>query len=475
MITPGQFNGVHYMQPTDEYIIGDTRTGATDFYLPPVAAASNKTYWITFNAGANSCKVHFVETSGTLFRDHTTTTYTEITLNTPYRWIAFMSDGTDWHVNQTISDADLDYMDQYTMKGRVAGGFGPPSNLDASLIKNLLAYEATEISYDNTTSLISPTDVQSAIDYIVSNGGSIGTFALSGIITPSALTGTTDNYNPTGFSAASVVRISASGSTRDLTGLEEPARNGDIKIFQNVGAQTVRFKHYNAGSTSNRRFYFPQGVDFDLRVAGVAWFIYMKASHLWFMITPHIAGATIPGVVNLNGSAGWVLQGDNTMLDMGVFAPYSYVDAKVYAVSSYQFVLPSSPVSITAWPSTDTFLCPLGHIIGELDLGASSQFRLVVNYDGLGSGLPGAKLVVRGRVTAAPSAYDTSEGNYAPIGNSVDIGVDLDLRFGTITTSGWMDRDPAMVAGDQWILALIMISGDDVTPLDISSVRFETR
>lgn len=77
-------------------------------------------------------------------------------------------------------------------------------------------------------------------------------FKLTGIISPTALSGNTDNWNPTSLSTASVIRISSSAAY-DLTGLQGGA-DGRLIFIHNVGSYTITLKNESGSSTAAYRF-----------------------------------------------------------------------------------------------------------------------------------------------------------------------------------------------------------------------------
>lgn len=297
-----------------------------------------------------------------------------------------------------------------------------------------------------------------------------GSMIFPSLLTVSAFS---SNQNNLAHGAYATIHMSATTAV-DLSGLAA-GTTGEIKVLRNTSANAISLLHNSSSSSSGNRFLLPNGA--TTKLWQYQTLVVQYLSGFWIPITPVIAGANVPGLVNLDGVATHVLKGDGTMLDMAAYPTFSDLDVELAAVKTYTLLAPSAPLAIAAWPSSDDFVeSSLCHIIGDVDLGAASQFRLIVNYDGLGDGLGGgAALVVRARIQPAPELYSTTVGDYAPIGDSVDVGVTVDRRFGTIGTSGWIDRDPSMSPGDLWMLALVMISGDDATPINIGSVRFEMR
>lgn len=76
--------------------------------------------------------------------------------------------------------------------------------------------------------------------------------AFTGDISPSQITANQDDYNPTGLSTASVLRLSTDAS-RNITGLQGGA-DGRIIIIHNVGSFNIVLTDSDAASTAAYRF-----------------------------------------------------------------------------------------------------------------------------------------------------------------------------------------------------------------------------
>lgn len=77
-------------------------------------------------------------------------------------------------------------------------------------------------------------------------------FALTGTISPAQITANQDNYNPSGLSGASTIRLT-SDALRSINGLAGGAA-GRIIIIHNVGAQGITFVDEAGTSTAANRF-----------------------------------------------------------------------------------------------------------------------------------------------------------------------------------------------------------------------------
>lgn len=98
------------------------------------------------------------------------------------------------------------------------------------------------------------------------------TFVLSGDITPAQIIANQNDYAPTGFSTATVLRLS-SDATRTITGLAGGA-DGRIIIFQNIGSFRISLTFEDAASLAANRFTFDaeinDGWSLILRYDGVS-------------------------------------------------------------------------------------------------------------------------------------------------------------------------------------------------------------
>lgn len=82
-----------------------------------------------------------------------------------------------------------------------------------------------------------------------------GSFKLSGVITPAALTADQNNWNPAGLATVSVIKASATAS-RVITGLAG-GTDGRLLILENVGSYTIYLMPENASSAAANRFATP--------------------------------------------------------------------------------------------------------------------------------------------------------------------------------------------------------------------------
>lgn len=121
-------------------------------------------------------------------------------------------------------------------------------SLDSSL--TYLSFGSTSITMDGITNTLMG-------DVIVSDS-----FNLAGDISPSTITSNQNNYNPTGLSTASTLRI-LSDAARNITGLANGA-DGRIIILHNIGSFPITLKTQSTSSTAANRFAFTE----DIVIAG---------------------------------------------------------------------------------------------------------------------------------------------------------------------------------------------------------------
>ena len=109
------------------------------------------------------------------------------------------------------------------------------------------------------------TDHEHDADYsdIAHTHGASGAFAgaitLTGIISPSALGASQNDWNPTGLSTANVIRMTGDAGGTSLTGLAAQESGRMILLFC-IGGGVVTLEDENAGSSAANRFVENQGI-----------------------------------------------------------------------------------------------------------------------------------------------------------------------------------------------------------------------
>ena len=121
-----------------------------------------------------------------------------------------------------------------------------------------------------------------------------GTFSLTGDITPSTLSGNVNDYNPTGWSTASVIRVASDTTPRTITGLQGGA-DGRVAILINIGSTyNVVLASESASSSAANRFSFGSG-DFNLAPGRAIALIYDATASRWrpLVVNDHTQMANI--------------------------------------------------------------------------------------------------------------------------------------------------------------------------------------
>jgi hypothetical protein len=103
----------------------------------------------------------------------------------------------------------------------------------------------------------------------------------TGVISPAALSGNTNDWNPSGLATANTIRLSAS-SAINLTGILAPATDGKILILHNIGATNPIVLKASATSTAANQFNFSH--DFTLRPNTSKAIIYDLTSARWRLL-----------------------------------------------------------------------------------------------------------------------------------------------------------------------------------------------
>jgi hypothetical protein len=123
----------------------------------------------------------------------------------------------------------------------------------------------------------------------------------SGDITPAQIVANTNDYAPTGFSTATVVRISTDAS-RDITGLAGGADGRKIYVL-NVGSFAAVLKDSSVSSTAANQFGF--GADLTLASKQGATLIYDGTASLWRQVGgPSASGGTAGTVTSIVAGIG---------------------------------------------------------------------------------------------------------------------------------------------------------------------------
>lgn len=110
----------------------------------------------------------------------------------------------------------------------------------------------------------------------------------TGSISPTALSADQNNYTPTGWSTANLVRLSTnSATTRQISGAAAGA-SGELKWLVNIGPGTITLLSEDAGSSAANRFVLTSGTTFGIVVNGVLGILYDGTSSRWRPTIPNL-------------------------------------------------------------------------------------------------------------------------------------------------------------------------------------------
>jgi len=119
------------------------------------------------------------------------------------------------------------------------------------------------------------------------------------VLSPASISGTVNNYAPTGISSTSFLRLQPSAPTI-LTGIQAPTTN-QILFIQNITGSTITLSNQNALSSIANRFSL--GVDITISAFGSAILFYDLNQIRWVCLgrnTASTSGISVSGQVLFN-------------------------------------------------------------------------------------------------------------------------------------------------------------------------------
>lgn len=150
-----------------------------------------------------------------------------------------------------------------------------------------------------------------------------GAWFQTGVISPSAITADQNDYAPTGFSTAGVVRVSHNnaGGNRSVTGLAGGAAGRTVTLcfISTSSAETFTLVHDSASSTAANRFISPSFADVALGAGECTGLYYDGVTSRWRVqragrlpalnstYVTNLSGANLTGLLEANITDGTVL------------------------------------------------------------------------------------------------------------------------------------------------------------------------
>lgn len=276
------------------------------------------------------------------------------------------------------------------------------------------------------------TSAGSAATTVVSASGS---WARSGDITPPQITANQNDYNPTGLSTASVLRLTSDAS-RNITSLAGGA-DGRIITLINVGSFPIVIKDEDGatGTAANR---FSLTGDITLNTAQAATFIYDATNARWWALTGFSLGTgvewTSAGVLQRSALTGDVTASAGSNATTIANAAVTY--AKMQNVSVTSRVLGRKTAG--AGSPEELTLSDVLDLVGSaaqgdiLYRGASGWARLGAGTSGYGLKTNGASADPAWAKVLRPDVTETITKGYTVTPNNI----------GTVST-GTTTPDPA--------------------------------
>jgi len=189
----------------------------------------------------------------------------------------------------------LDFIDQLRAPWEQASGaliaglslmgaqLGPITNLTDSLSTTVSTISGNTVLGANgyPASSVLTTDSASVPTFSQFLPGPLG-FASGTILSPAALSGPVNDYNPTGLSSAAIVRLTSGGSF-NITGLHA-ATGSSMKVLVNVSAFAIGLTHQDISSSAANRWRCPASVTFALLTNQAIWIWYDTISAVWQVV-----------------------------------------------------------------------------------------------------------------------------------------------------------------------------------------------
>ncbi len=102
----------------------------------------------------------------------------------------------------------------------------------------------------------------------------------TGIISPAAIAAQANDWNPTGLSGASIVRMSATGA-QSITGMVAPGSGAVVTLINIDASDTITLEDEHAGSSAANRFALPNGLDMTVLPFASVTLWYDSTSSRW--------------------------------------------------------------------------------------------------------------------------------------------------------------------------------------------------
>ena len=305
-----------------------TATGdLTGSYPAPTIAALAVTYAKMQNVSATSRILGRVTAGAGVIEELTPTQATAMldAATTTLKGTVELATSGENAANVVVQGNDARLSDSRAPTGTAGGdltGTYPNPTITSNAVADaeIAAHTTTKITIANRALLPSPIAYEDEANTFTLDqtfaGVAIGAeTALTGDISPTQLAANTNDYAPTGFATATVLRISGSAAW-NITGLAAGS-DGKVIIVHNIGAFDLTFTNQDVLSIAANRFLFSANVTLEPDKSMTL--IYDATTLRWRRIhSSPDATTTTKGIVELatdrESAAGVVVQGNDTRL-----------------------------------------------------------------------------------------------------------------------------------------------------------------
>lgn len=189
---------------------------------------------------------------------------------------------SDTYPGQTLS-SDPDYPHGKARNVTVSGdGTGTP--LEATWLNDLWGFLQALLAEGAVTPSGDP-DKVGASDYLTALYNAFVKIAANDTITPTTLTADVDDYEPTGWDAARMVRLNADAA-RSINGLK---KSTTPKLVVNISNFDLTLLHLDAEQAAGNQIRTPNGADYVLPRRAVALFVHDATSDAWRLVGENLA------------------------------------------------------------------------------------------------------------------------------------------------------------------------------------------
>lgn len=163
-----------------------------------------------------------------------------------------------------VSNAKLASMANGTIKGRTTAGTGAPEDLTGAQATALLSAMVGDSGSGGTKGLVpAPASGDAAAGKFLKADGTWSAPAGGGsspsVISPSQITADQNDYAPTGWADATLVRLSGDSGIRAITGFSAET-SGEEKTLVNIGTTPIYLSPQNANSTAANRIEYNEQI-----------------------------------------------------------------------------------------------------------------------------------------------------------------------------------------------------------------------